>query len=173
MAVNRVTGPKHAGVHERAASRDEVREVLWLIADIIGALKRTAHDIPAECRAPFDSGGLGPRHVPVLMAVAFMGEPGVSQIADRIGLSLATTSLMVGELAREGLVERTEDERDRRRTIVRLHPDYQAIMDAWAEERFAPVGRALSRMTPTVHEHFLEGLRAVAAESRAQGETSD
>jgi DNA-binding MarR family transcriptional regulator len=98
--------------------------------------------------------------------VTFMGELSVSQIAERIGLSLATTSLMVGELAREGLVERTEDDRDRRRTIVRLHEDYRAVMDAWAQARFAPVGRALGSLSPTAHQHFLDGLRAIAAELR-------
>jgi DNA-binding MarR family transcriptional regulator len=99
--------------------------------------------------------------------VTFMGELSVSQIADRIGLSLATTSLMVGELAREGLVERAEDERDRRRTIVRLHEDYRPVMDAWAEERFAPVARALGRLSDTAYRHFLEGLRGVAEDTRA------
>ena len=176
MAVNRVTttkrttsrGPKSPPARE--LSRDDVREVLWLLADVISGLKRSGHEIPDECRTPFESGQLGPRHVPVLMTIAFMGELSVSQIAERIGLSLATTSLMVGELAREGLVERSEDERDRRRTIVRLHEDYRAVMDAWAQERFAPMGRALARMSPTAYEHFVEGLRAVAEETRAQVE---
>ena len=160
MAVNRV---KQAN----DISRDDIREVLWLLADVITGLKRSgAHEIPEECRTPFESGALGPRHVPVLMTVTFMGELSVSQIAERIGLSLATTSLMVGELAREGLVERTEDDRDRRRTIVRLHEDYRAVMDGWAQDRFAPVGRALAGLTPTAYQHFLEGLRSIAAELR-------
>jgi DNA-binding MarR family transcriptional regulator len=160
MAVNRV---KQAD----DISRDEIREVLWLLADVITGLKRSGgQEIPEECRSPFESGALGPRHVPVLMTVTFMGELSVSQIAERIGLSLATTSLMVGELAREGLVERTEDDRDRRRTIVRLHADYRAVMDAWAQTRFAPVGRALRSLSPTAYQHFLDGLRAIAAELR-------
>jgi len=167
MAVNRAeTRAQHGEL-----SRDEVREVLWLLADVITGLKRSAgHEIPAECRTPFETGSLGPRHVPVLMTVTFMGELSVSQIADRIGLSLATTSLMVGELAREGLVERAEDERDRRRTIVRLHEDYRPVMDAWAEERFAPVARALCGLSATAYRHFLEGLRAVADEARAHAD---
>ena len=189
MAVNRVSTTKRARTRKqgatapepdpapprgevergpvREASRDEVREVLWLIADVITGLKRAGQGIPDECRTPFESGSLGPRHVPVLMTVAVMGELSVSQIAERIGLSLATTSLMVGELAREGLVERSEDERDRRRTIVRLHEDYRTVMDAWSRERFAPIGRALARMSPTAYEHFVEGLRTVAEETRA------
>ena len=167
MAVNRAeTRAQHGEL-----SREDVREVLWLLADVITGLKRSAgHEIPEGCRAPFENGSLGKRHVPVLMTVTFMGELSVSQIADRIGLSLATTSLMVGELAREGLVERTEDERDRRRTIVRLHADYRAVMDAWAQERFAPVARALRGLSATAYRHFLEGLQAIADETRANAE---
>jgi hypothetical protein len=41
-------------------------------------------------------------------------------------------------------------------------------MDAWAQERFAPVGRALGRLSPTARRHFLEGLVALAEESRTQ-----
>ena len=168
MAVNRVnTKERPAG----EPSRDDVREVLWLLADVVTGLKRAGVGIPDQCRAAFDGGSLGPRHVPVLMTVTFMGDLSVSQIAERIGLSLATTSLMVGELAREGLVERSEDERDRRRTIVRLHPDYREVMDTWAQERFAPVGRALGRLSPTARRHFLEGLLALAEESRIQTAT--
>jgi DNA-binding MarR family transcriptional regulator len=172
MAVNRVTTSKRAKAPApRDVSRDDIREVLWLLADVVTGLKRSGgHEIPEECRTPFESGSLGPRHVPVLMTVTFIGELSVSQIAERIGLSLATTSLMVGELAREGLVERTEDDRDRRRTIVRLHADYRGVMDAWAQERFAPVGRALGRLSPTAHRHFLEGLHALADESRTHAD---
>jgi DNA-binding MarR family transcriptional regulator len=167
MAVNRVTTKTPPPAPAREISRDEVREVLWLLADVITGLKRSGgHEIPEECRTPFESGALGPRHVPVLMTVTFMGELSVSQIAERIGLSLATTSLMVGELAREGLVERTEDDRDRRRTIVRLHEDYRGVMDAWAQSRFAPVGRALGGLSPTAHTHLLDGLRSIADELR-------
>jgi DNA-binding MarR family transcriptional regulator len=171
MAVNRVKQASAAArddvARPREVTRDDVREVLWLIADVITGLKRAGQEIPEECRAPFEHGKLGPRHMPVLMTVAFMGELSVSKIAERIGLSLATTSLMVGELAREGLVERAEDERDRRRTIVRLHEDYRAVMDAWSSARFAPVARALARMSPEAYDGLVEGLRMVAEETRA------
>jgi DNA-binding MarR family transcriptional regulator len=164
MAVNRVT---EAGEDAPAVSRDDVREVLRLLVGVITGLKRGRDEVPNTFRDAFEGGGLGPRHVPVLMAVAMGGGPlSVSEIAERIGLSLATTSLMVGELAREGLVERTEDDRDRRRTIVRLHEDYRGVMDAWAQSRFAPVGRALGGLSPTAHTHLLDGLRSIADELR-------
>jgi DNA-binding MarR family transcriptional regulator len=167
MAVNRVTA---TSATEKGVSRDDVGDVLRLFVNVVTGLKRGRTDVPNKLRDMFESGGLGPRHVPVLMAVAFGGPLSVGEIAERIGLSLATTSLMVGELDRQGIVVRAEDERDRRRTMVRLHDDHRAIVDAWSAERTSPVLRALQRMSPTVRKHFLEGLAVLAAEAQADAE---
>jgi DNA-binding MarR family transcriptional regulator len=164
MAVNRVTTTRAA---KEDASPEEVGEVLRLFVSVITGLKRGRDEVPASFREAFESGGLGPRHVPVLMVVGLDGPLSVGQIAERIGLSLATTSLMVGELDRHGLVERTEDERDRRRTLVRLHADHRAIIDRWSHERAAPVARALERLSPTARKHFMEGLRVLADEANS------
>jgi DNA-binding MarR family transcriptional regulator len=175
MAVNRVT-PASAGAQDVArekngsaddVTRDEVREVLRLFVAVITGLKRGRDEVPDSFHEAFASGGLGPRHVPVLMTVALDGPLSVGEIAERIGLSLATTSLMVGELDRHGLVERAEDERDRRRTLVRLPEAHRAIVDRWSRERSAPVARALGQMSPAVRKHFLEGMRVLAEEARA------
>jgi DNA-binding MarR family transcriptional regulator len=162
MAVNRVSTTRAAPAD---VSNEDVREVLRLFVSVITGLKRSRDEVPASFREAFESGGLGPRHVPVLMTVGFDGPLSVGEIAERIGLSLATTSLMVGELDRHGLVERTEDERDRRRTLVRLPDDHRAIIDGWSRERAAPVARALTRLSPTARKHFMEGLRALADEA--------
>src|SRR4051812_33603124 len=107
MAVNRVT---EAGEDAPDVSRDDVREVLRLLVGVVTGLKRGRDEIPNTLREAFEGGGLGPRHVPVLMTVALGDHPlSVSEIAARIGLSLATTSLMVGELDRHGVVVRAED----------------------------------------------------------------
>jgi DNA-binding MarR family transcriptional regulator len=165
MAVNRVT---EAGEGAPAVSRDDVREVLRLLVGVVTGLKRGRDDVPNTMREAFESGGLGPRHVPVLMAVAFADGPlSVSEIAERIGLSLPTTSLMVGELDRHGVVVRAEDDRDRRRTIVRMHEDHRAMVDAWSQERYSPVARALGRMSPAARRHFMEGLQLMIDESGA------
>jgi DNA-binding MarR family transcriptional regulator len=167
MAVNRVTATSTNG---QDVSRDDVGEVLRLLVNVITGLKRGRSEVPNTLRDAFEGGGLGPRHVPVLMAVAFGDPLSVGEIAERIGLSLATTSLMVGELDRQGIVVRAEDERDRRRTMVRLHDDHRAIVDAWSVQRTSPVLRALERMSPAVRKHFLEGLAVLAAETQADAE---
>jgi DNA-binding MarR family transcriptional regulator len=61
-------------------------------------------------------------------------------------------------------VERSEDEQDRRRTIVRLHPDHLKTMQLLFRERTEPMRRALERMDPADRRTFMECWRVLADE---------
>src|ERR1700742_5236349 len=69
---------------------------------------------------------LGRREVAVLMHVAAEGPRAVGEIAHDVGLSLPAASKIVRALADAGLVDRREDEDDRRRTVVELNPETAA-----------------------------------------------
>ena len=56
----------------------------------------------------------------MLVSLSVAGPAAVSELAERMDMSVAHASLVVGELAAAGLVERDHDERDRRRVIVSL-----------------------------------------------------
>lgn len=142
----------------------EMRELMLRMRPVLAALKRGAPP-PAVFEEAFKRGSLGPRHAPVLIAVALEGELSVSDIAERLGLSLSTTSLLVGELNRAGLLDRTEDENDRRRTLVRLNERYNADALAWLRERLDPFRRTLARLTPPARANFLDGWRILEEET--------
>ena len=84
--------------------------------------------------------------MPALLAVAAAGPLSVSELARRLGLGLSTTSAIVGQLSRAGLLERAEDDADRRRTIVRLHEDYSTALGAWLKQALAPLRGTLERL---------------------------
>jgi DNA-binding MarR family transcriptional regulator len=159
---------------DRAASaEEEVRELMPLVRTVFRALKRGG-PVPAPFQDAFERASLGPRHVPPLLTVTFEDELSVSRLAEELGLSLSTTSLMVGELSRAGLLERSEDESDRRRTIVRLNEAYREGVSAWMNERLDPFRRTLERMSPRARANFVEGWRILAEESeRIGGPESD
>jgi DNA-binding MarR family transcriptional regulator len=115
-------------------------------------------------RALFAGGGLGKRHIPVLVVLVLEGPLAVGDLAQRLGLNLATVSLMVGELAKVGLVERREDERDRRRTLVSIPDEHCWRLAPFVNHRISPVRRALERMSPEVRQSFLAGWRVLADE---------
>lgn len=119
---------------------------------------------PPSPRELFKGGGLGPRHIPVIVVLMLEGPMAVSGLAHRLGLNVATVSLMVGELARAELVERHEDEHDRRRTMVSVAARHRARFDPFVRERLAPLRRGLERMPPEIRLAFVQGWRVLAEE---------
>lgn len=140
-------------------------ELSTLLGSIVRNLKQRADPPPHAFREAFEQNGLGPRHMPVMIAVALAEGSSVSEIAKRIGLSVATTSLLVGELSRAGLLERAEDPRDRRRTLVSLHTDHRAVMRRFIRKIVEPLRRTLDSLAPDARAGFLEGWRLLAKAS--------
>lgn len=143
------------------ASLDELSSLLW---ETFRNLKQSSPP-PRELREAADRGSLAPRHMPALLALAVTGPSSVSELAHRLGLELSTTSAITGQLARAGLVERSEDDADRRRTIVGLHPAHSDAMAVWAEQAIAPLRRTLERLSPAARVQFLEGWRILHEEA--------
>lgn len=125
--------------------------------------------LPLNPRDLFKQGGLGPRHIPVVVVLMLDGPMSVSDLAHRLGLSLATVSLMVGELSRAGLVDRHEDEQDRRRTMVSVSERHRVAFEPFVRERVAPLRHALTRMPPEIRTAFLQGWRLLAEEFEPDG----
>lgn len=98
------------------------------------ALRRRRGDLP---KALQQAGRLGERHVGALISLAIAGPATVSELAERMDMSLAHASLVVGELADVGLVDRNHDEADRRRIIVSLADSARPAV-AQMRDRHAP-----------------------------------
>jgi DNA-binding MarR family transcriptional regulator len=138
-------------------------ELLRVMPRVFRGMRRTGaqHE---DVRALFKGGALGPRHIPVLVVLVLEGPQTVGDLARRLGLNLATVSLMSGELAKAGLLERREDERDRRRTLLSIPDEHCWKLAPFVGQRIAPIRRALERMSPEVREAFLAGWRVLADE---------
>jgi DNA-binding MarR family transcriptional regulator len=148
-----------------------LEELLQRIRPVVTALKQSGPP-PDELHAAFHDADLGPRHGVVLLTVTLRGELSVSELAESLALSLSTTSLMVGQLSRAGLLERVEDERDRRRTLVRLNESYREQLGAWLIERIGPLRRTLQRLTPDQRAGFLEGWRILEEETASMAKAA-
>jgi DNA-binding MarR family transcriptional regulator len=162
MAIATEKKPK-----SRAPSLDEqVRELIGLFAGIVKGLKADReHEKPEELQRAFDEGSLGERHFPPLIVLSLEGPLSVSELADRVGLTVATTSLLVGELNKAGLVDRREDEKDRRRTIVSLTEEIRKMAEPRIREHLEPFKRTLERLSPAGRAHFMEGVRVLNDEA--------
>lgn len=140
---------------------DELSSLLW---ETFRGLKQSSPP-PQELRDAAARGSLGPRHMPALLAVAAAEPLSVSELARRLGLSLSTTSSIVGDLSRADLLERYEDDSDRRRTIVRLCDEHREVIGSWAEQTLAPLRSTLERLSPRARAQFMEGWRVLHEEA--------
>lgn len=166
MAVKSDPNPK-----SEASIEDDLIELTSLVPVTLHDLK-TAVPAPMPMRDAMERSSLGKRHATALLAVAAAEPISVSELAKRLGLLLSSTSTIVGELSRAGMVERAEDEEDRRRTIVRVHEDYRAAMDGWLAMALAPIRETLKRLPPRARANFMEGWRILQeeAQQRASGQ---
>jgi DNA-binding MarR family transcriptional regulator len=160
----------------KGSAMSDATDLLTLLSGVIVGLKKSPpksspkHD---ELRDAFEKSELGERHVAPLVALAIGGPASVSELAERIGLTPATTSLLVGELSRAGFVQRREDDADRRRTIVSIDESIEEVVRPALGQTLAPLDRALARMSAAQRAHFMDGLRILNEEiGRSEGDSS-
>lgn len=138
-------------------------------------IKRLRHrPIPEDegLHAAFAAKAPAPRHIAALLQVASADRLGMSELAERLSVSLATASLVVTDLAEWGLIERSTDEADRRRTYVTVAPAHQATIRALLDSRLKPLERTLRRLEPDERTSFVRGLTLLAEELDRTMETA-
>ena len=123
-----------------------------LLPQLVLAYQRRAGDIPAALR---DAGQLGQRHVGMLVMLAISGPLSVSELAQRAGMTVAHASLVVGELAKAGLVTREHDERDRRRILVSLSGTAKPAVAEMRQRNAEPVIAFLRELDEAHAEEFI------------------
>ena len=105
-----------------------------------------------------------PRHISTLLQVAQAAPLGMSELAERMNVSLATVSQVVTDLEEWGLVERTTDAADRRRILVNVAAAHRPTTRLILEQRLRPLDRALRRLEPDERAGLIRGLSVLAEE---------
>jgi DNA-binding MarR family transcriptional regulator len=109
-------GAQQDGPHAPAADRAD--EVLDAIGRVFAIMHAGVMDAGLDSLIELD---LTISQARVLMVLAKREEPQqISELADRLGLSLAATGRNVDQLVRTGLADRREDPNDRRVRLVSL-----------------------------------------------------
>ncbi|MEU6414462.1 MarR family winged helix-turn-helix transcriptional regulator [Microbispora sp. NPDC046933] len=103
---------------------------------------------------------LAPRHLSLLSYLLFDGPLTVNELAARLEVAPATVSLMVSDLSRKGVVDRREDDADRRRTIVSIAEANREAVDGWLARGAHAWRSALEPLTGEQRRMFVETLRA-------------
>lgn len=131
---------------------DGVRTLLLLVPRIAARIKR----IPIP--EPLREFSLAPRHLSLLAYLLFDGPLAVNELATRLEVAPTTVSLMVGDLSRQGVLERREDEADRRRTIVSIADEHRPAIERWLANGAKAWQKALTPLTPAERRTVIEAL---------------
>jgi DNA-binding MarR family transcriptional regulator len=143
-----------------AARRRHIARLAPLLPQFALALRRRRGELPpALARA----GTLGERHIAALVSLAIAGPATVSELAGRTDMSLAHASLVVGELADAGLVEREHDEQDRRRIIVSLSDAAIPAVKQMRNRHAGPLLRFLCSMDDDEADQFIDHLSTLVS----------
>jgi DNA-binding MarR family transcriptional regulator len=133
---------------------DGVRQLLLLMPRLVGRAKRTPPpDELTGCT-------LAPRHLSLLSYLLFDGPMTVTELATRLQVAPTTASLMVGDLSRQGVLNRDEDPADRRRTIVSITPAKRPAVDAWLARGAKAWSDALAPLSPAERKLVITTLEA-------------
>ncbi|MFE7121165.1 MarR family winged helix-turn-helix transcriptional regulator [Streptomyces sp. NPDC057654] len=140
---------------------DDLKALMRLTARFMRRVRDPDEDVPEELRALLAGAGLANRHLTPLVSLALEGPASVGELAERMALGATTTSQLVNELCRGALVRRTEDEHDRRRTIVSVEEPYRPLVERCARARVEPLRQALDLLAPEARRDFLRSWRVM------------
>lgn len=133
---------------------DGIRTLLLLMPRMVGRAKRIR--VPEE----LNGFSLAPRHLSLFSYLLFDGPLTVNELAARLEVAPATVSLMISDLGRQGILDRTPDTADRRRTIVSISPAQRPAIDTWLARGATAWRQALTPLTPAERALFVRTLSA-------------
>jgi MarR family transcriptional regulator, lower aerobic nicotinate degradation pathway regulator len=85
-------------------------------------------DATARVRRALRPLGLGAQQYLVLDQLRMLGAPSQAELADALGIDRSNLAAIAADLCDRGLAERTRDEADRRRYVLRLSPDGERLL---------------------------------------------
>lgn len=143
--------------------RRQIARLAPLIPQLAFAWRRRSGEIPAALK---QAGGHGERPISMLISLGIEGPATVSELAQRLDMTRAHASLVVGELARSGLVDREHDERDRRLIIVSLSEVAKPAVAEMRRRHGAPLLRFLDELDEHEADRFIDHLTRLIAHVR-------
>ncbi|TCP56651.1 DNA-binding MarR family transcriptional regulator [Tamaricihabitans halophyticus] len=136
---------------------DAVRELMLLMPRLVGRIKRLPP--PEQLR----SQDLAPRHLSLLSVLLLDGPQTVKELAEKLGIAATTASLLVNDLSRKGVLERHEDDADRRRRIIDISAASRPAVSQWLSPGARAWREAVAPLTAAQRRTVIDTLLAYEA----------
>ena len=157
------TAPGHPSPTSRAPA-PEATDLFIALGAVVKRLRRNPLPGSDDAHSTLTRFEPAPRHIHALLHIAADGPIGMTELADRLRVSLATMSQLVTELGDFGLIERTTDTADRRRTLVSVAEAHKPLVQAILDNRMRPLARTLRRLSADDGAALVRGLLVLSEE---------
>jgi DNA-binding MarR family transcriptional regulator len=149
------------GQDETVTDRATVAADDELVEEAIALLPEIGKSLYLAIARHAREAGLSPPQIKALGYLFHRGSCAVRDVADGLGISMATASETLDRLVELGLLERATDPVDRRRAIVALTPEAQRLLTEVTAVRRRQVRAALERLAPSERHVFPRALQAL------------
>lgn len=111
--------------------------------------------------------------VPGLRVLVMIGDQGslnLSGVAEGLGVNASSASRTCDRLVRAGLLDRRDDDLDRRQVSLSLTRKGHRFVQGVMKERLAVLGRVVDAMAPRARKSLLSGLTSFVETAESLGE---
>ena len=146
------------------SSTKELTEVVREWSEVF--MRRSGRDF----KRFMDETGLSFSQLNVLMRLYHGGNSGVSEIGEQMGVTSAAASQAIDRLVLQGLIERSEDPRDRRAKRLVLTPKGRRLIEKGFEVRSQWIENLMNALTPEQQSLTISALTLLTEAARATKE---
>ena len=144
------------------ADRESVEQTIALFRELMGQVAAPVNP------AWMEEAQLTLPQLKTAMILRQEGTWSVGRVAERLKVGEPTASHLIDRLVQSGLAERTEDEKDRRRTLVRLSPPGRKLVEERLQRTEEHLRELFQRISPEDLAALRQGLRAIVAVARSE-----
>lgn len=148
-----------------AAYTDEVKAALRTLS----ALIKAHHQVTAACTADIESHGLKLSEFEALEHLYRHGQAKQKEISEGVLLTSGSTTHVIDQLIKKGLVERVSDPDDRRCIYAKLTPQGKVLMDEIFPQHAQEIIRVLSGLSPAEQASAVRLLVKLESTAKAAG----
>lgn len=129
--------------------------------EILACHKALMHSLKSVAPSVWANVDLSIAQVRTLSCLANGGPMVIGHLAHQLGIGVSTGGHLVDKLVQSGLVERTEDPEDRRRTLAQLTPAGEELCARLFDHMGMQMPNLIREMSEEDQAALLQGLRAL------------
>lgn len=130
--------------------------------EVLTLLKEVNHALKKQMFKQFEKYHLSGSEIMAVTMVIHHGNMKISELSDRMNLSMSTVSGIVDRLEKAGVLERNKDSKDRRVVRVGITKEYKAISKTDFVAFEEGIKKAISHISQEEYQQLIQSLKLLS-----------